>query len=1272
MSILNNSDLQFKSIALSAFEAIIIADRNSDIIFWNKAAENVFGYSEAEALTMNLLQIMPERFRELHLAGMKRYLETGESVVVGMLVELSGLHKNGSEFPIELSISTWKSGAETFFAGVIRDITQRKKTESELENTRRDLEKRVEERTGDLLSINEELKKQIDQRESVERALRESNKQYRNVVDNLKDVVFQTDIAGLWTFLNPAWEEITGFSIQESLGRSFLDYVYPADREKNLKLFEPLVARLKDYCRHEIRYLHRTKGHCWVEVFARLTLDDDGQVIGTSGTLRDLTDRINTQDKLRKLSRAVEQSPNVVMITDLEGKIEYVNPKFSQVTGYSFSEVSGKTIDQVDSSYENENSLIKQIMDSGSEWTGELFRKPLENDEPYWELASFSPIKLADGAISNWLKVSQDITDRKRAEQDLLNSNKLLSVLTRAQNRYFFKPNPRQLFEELLNALLELTRSEYGFIGEILHDSNDQPYLKTFAVTNIAWNDTTRAFYEKYSNEGLEFRNLKTLFGSVITTEKPVISNDPANDPRRGGLPEGHPDLRAFLGLPFHAADVFLGMIGIANRPGGYDHSVIEFLTPYLATCASIIQAYRNDQRRRIAEEQVVKSEHRIRSIVENVVDAIITINEKGLVQTFNPAAERIFGYSANDIIGKNIKTIVPMPHKDLHDGYIRRYLETGEYRIIGKTRELFGLRKDNSLFPIEISVSEMKLGNEIAFIGIIRDISQRKLIESELIKAREDAEKANRAKSDFLAVMSHEIRTPMNGILGMTQLALDTNLTQEQRDHMNLVLYAAESLLSIINDILDFSKIEAGKLDLDFSDFHLRDRLEEIIQSLAVRAGQKKLELVLAISEDVPEIVTGDIGRLRQILVNLIGNAIKFTETGEILVNVSVASRVDDQVDLKFDIKDTGIGIPAEKIKIIFSPFTQVDSSTTRKYGGTGLGLAITSQLVDLMQGKIWVESRLGEGSQFHFTCKMETRPSESSPSLDEYFSAIRQVRILVVDDNDTNRVILEKMLTKWGMIPETADSALKALEILNSSIHDDQQFKIALIDVMMPEMDGFELTDIIRKNSYWSDLKIAIMSSANPAGSCERCQELRVQAYLRKPLISNDLLHSIAMLLKPRELSGEKPASPVSVESLIPTKPLKILLAEDNLVNQKLAILILQKQGHSVVVARNGLEALQKVASDDFDLVLMDVQMPEMDGLEATRMIRAMDDANLRNIPIIAMTAHAVKGDEEMCLEAGMDAYVSKPISRNQLFQTIQDVIEDKRSHHQRTSIQ
>jgi signal transduction histidine kinase len=314
------------------------------------------------------------------------------------------------------------------------------------------------------------------------------------------------------------------------------------------------------------------------------------------------------------------------------------------------------------------------------------------------------------------------------------------------------------------------------------------------------------------------------------------------------------------------------------------------------------------------------------------------------------------------------VKAIVPEPYRNAHDGYIQRYLETGENEIIGKTREISGERKDKTIFPVELSVSEMKIGNETEFIGILRDISERKLIESELVTAREEAENANRAKSDFLAVMSHEIRTPMNGILGMTHVVLDSELTQEQREHLNLVNYSAESLLSLINDILDFSKIEAGKLDLDYSDFRIRDRLDEIVKSLAIRTHEKNVNLVFTIADEVPEVVSGDLGRIRQIIVNLVGNSIKFTEAGEISVAVGVVSRTLDEIELEFDISDTGIGISQENQEMIFNPFTQADSSTTRKFGGTGLGLAITSQLIAMMNGKIWVESEPGKGSVFHF----------------------------------------------------------------------------------------------------------------------------------------------------------------------------------------------------------------------------------------------------------------------------------------------------------------
>ena len=653
------------------------------------------------------------------------------------------------------------------------------------------------------------------------------------------------------------------------------------------------------------------------------------------------------------------------------------------------------------------------------------------------------------------------------------------------------------------------------------------------------------------------------------------------------------------------------------------------------------------------------ETEQRTRSIVENVVDGIISINETGIIQTSNPGAERIFGFGPDEILGNKINVLLPAPHRELHDQYIQRFLATGEGSIIGRTREVTGQKKDGSTFPVEISVSEMKLENQTSFIGIVRDISQRKQIEQELIQARETAEKANRSKSDFLAVMSHEIRTPMNGILGMTQVVMDSELTQEQLDNLELVNYSAESLLSLINDILDFSKIEAGKLDLDYSDFRIRERLKEVVQSLSGRASQKNLELILRVEPDVPEVVVGDLGRLRQIIVNLIGNSIKFTEEGKITLEVRLESEDKDRVELRFDVADTGIGMPREKLDLIFNPFTQVDSSSTRKYGGTGLGLAIVSQLVDLMMGRIWVTSELGKGSSFHFTCRFGVRRGVGEVGDTHDPDLLKGLRVLVVDDNATNRKIFLKILEKWSMNCIMAGSAHEAIDILGSSHASGNKISIALIDVMMPGMDGFGLAEKIRNDPDLEGLKIIMMTSTMSEGGSDRCIELGIGAYLRKPVSQADLFHTIAMALYPEKLNRPMTDDPSGVQTLEPLAPIKVLLAEDNPVNQKMARLTLEKKGHIVTIAENGRQAIEKSGTEEFDIILMDVQMPEVDGLEATRAIRAREKGSGKRIPIVAMTAHAVKGDEEMCLDAGMDGYVSKPISRSQLFETIRKVI-------------
>ena len=453
--------------------------------------------------------------------------------------------------------------------------------------------------------------------------------------------------------------------------------------------------------------------------------------------------------------------------------------------------------------------------------------------------------------------------------------------------------------------------------------------------------------------------------------------------------------------------------------------------------------------------------------------------------------------------------------------------------------------------------------------------------------------------------------------------------------DNLELVNYSAESLLSLINDILDFSKIEAGKLDLDYSDFRIRERLKEVVQSLNARASQKNLELILRVAPDVPEVVVGDLGRLRQIIVNLIGNSIKFTEEGNITLEVRLESEDKDRVELRFDVADTGIGMPREKLDLIFNPFTQVDSSSTRKYGGTGLGLAIVSQLVDLMMGRIWVTSELGKGSSFHFTCRFGVRRGVGEVGDTHDPDLLKGLRVLVVDDNATNRKIFQKILEKWSMNCIMAGSAHEAIDILGSSHASGNKISIALIDVMMPGMDGFGLAEKIRNDPDLEGLKIIMMTSTMSEGGSDRCIELGIGAYLRKPVSQADLFHTIAMALYPEKLNRPMTDDQSGVQTLEPLAPLKVLLAEDNPVNQKMARLTLEKKGHIVTIAENGRQAIEKSGTEEFDIILMDVQMPEVDGLEATRAIREREKGSGNRIPIVAMTAHAVKGDEEMCLE-------------------------------------
>ncbi len=818
--------------------------------------------------------------------------------------------------------------------------------------------------------------------------------------------------------------------------------------------------------------------------------------------------------------------------------------------------------------------------------------------------ASFKP----DGQTLQLDGVVTDVTERRQAEEALRHERGMLRTLmdNLPEAVYYKDAQGRYLVDNAAHRELLGVASEDALRGKTVHEF--------FPPDQAA----------RYHNDDM----------AVMAAGVPVINREESID-----RPDG-PRLHAYAKVPLRGQD------------GGV---------------SGLVCIGRDVTDERAAERRLAEERNLLLTLINNLPDHIFVKSPDGRFLIANAATLRSLGASAQEeVVGHTDFDFLPRGQAEKFAEDEREIARTG--RPLLNAEELLIDASGEAKWLLTTKVPLLSPdGGIVGIVGVSRDITARRTMEAELRRARDVAEAANRAKSDFLARMSHEIRTPMHGIIGMTRLALGTQLDQEQTECLHMVQASADALLTIINDVLDFSRIEAGKLQLEEAPFHVRDSVADAVRSLALRAQQKGLELACHVSPEVTDLLVGDVGRLRQVIINLTGNAIKFTEAGEIVVRVSPAAVPEDKAGrwLHFEVSDTGIGIPQAKRLSIFEPFEQVDGTITRKYGGTGLGLAISSQLVALMGGRMWVESEEGRGSRFHFTAGfgVVVGASLSSQGLPEP-PEVHGLRVLIVDDNETHREIMREMFLGWRMRPATAADGAAALSELRRAAAGGEAYQVAMVDSVMPAPDGFTLAEHISREPGLVSAVIMMLTSADRAMTGERCRELGVRATILKPLKQSELLDTILSVVAAdpsRVRRREAPAAP----TLAQLPPLRILLAEDNPVNQTLAVRLLEKAGHSTHVAGNGRLALDALAAAPFDLVLMDVQMPEMGGFEATEAIRARERAGGGRIPIIALTAHAMKGDRERCLASGMDAYVTKPIREQDLYVAIEQALSDIAPH-------
>ena len=840
------------------------------------------------------------------------------------------------------------------------------------------------------------------------------------------------------------------------------------------------------------------------------------------------------------------------------------------------------------------------------------------------------------GNIRRTLELEDHARELHLNQQELRHQHQLSTMIARAQGDFIRTSDPQPVFTQLLRDLLELADCEYGLIVEPGAGSNGAPGLELVVVQDHDGSALPTAQALSVGH-GLQRWALQLSQPAVLTAAE--LDNAVRE------LPGCPPHLCSLLVLPLALSRNQNAVVMLASRRHVQPSTHCESFHPLLATLAQLMVAAGGERERCRAEKTSEESAQRMRALIGSVANGIVLIDDQQRMVEVNPAAERMFGYRAAELLGHSLSLLIPS--------------DSSMSVSPDGASERAGRRHNGESFALELAVSETPLHGELMHTVVLRDITEQKRAQQALIEASEAAAAANRAKSEFLANMSHEIRTPMNGVLGMTELLLETDLQGLQREYADSIRDSAKSLLTVVNDILDYSKVEAGKLELETIDMDLRDVLEDVARLVAVQAHAKPIEVFAHVDPLLPDVVVGDPGRVRQALLNLGSNAVKFTATGEIELALKVLHLDATRLQVRCEVRDTGIGIAAHGIETLFKPFSQVDSSTTRRFGGTGLGLSIVRLLADLMGGTAGVDSTVGRGSTFWFTANFGVATNACAPGSQQ--CTRYDQRVLLVDDNATNRRVIGMQLERIGFETTVAASSEAALLLIQQAQDSGRPFQAALIDQLMPGADGAQLGTLLRGDARYRALQLVLLTSMGRRGDARRFGELGFAAYLLKPVSQRDLRDCLSRLFAVEEHG--RPAGLITRHQLRAWRSLeqpRLLLVDDNLVNLKVGKGLLDRIGYHVDTASNGAEALAAWEQRRYDAILMDCQMPIMDGYQATREIRRRE-AGERHVPIIAVTAHAMLGAEEECRAAGMDAYQSKPLDR----QRLQDCLDTLLAH-------